>query len=70
MGSCYPAKANALLAEFFYEESFAKISFKPRRRLVVGALGLVLAQCDGDRMGTEYQFGPDGFCDCEPGVVR
>ena len=70
MGSNHPAKANALLAEFFCEETFVKIQFKARRCLVVGPLGLVFAQRDGDRMGVEYRFAPGGFCECKPCIVR
>jgi len=70
MGSHHSAKANALLAEVFYEETFAKIQFKARRCLVVVALGLVFAQRNGDRMGVEYQFAPGGFCERKPCIVR
>ena len=70
MGSHHSAKANALLAEVFYEETFAKIQFKARRCLVVGSVGLVFAQRDGDRMGDEYQFAPRGFCECKPCIIR
>src|SRR5919197_6367206 len=70
MGSSHPAKADTILRHRSHEKTVAKLQTRVGCCVAVVALGLVFAQRNGDRVGTEHQFAPDGLFKCKPCVVR
>ena len=70
VGSSHPAEADTVLAEAIYEEAFAKLQTRFRRRAAVVALGAVFACWRRVCVGAQHQFPPGSFFDRKPCAVR